>query len=360
MNGEEWTSTYLEHHGVKGMRWGVVKEKRQERRERIQVKRDAKAQKYLDKASGFQSNIDQAVAGNKRSKNRVIAKNYEKKQQALADAKKKREGKLTDKQRKIAIGATAAAVIIGSYVTYQSINSGNARRLTEKGKMFVNGRNANTSHPWKIDHSLADKNMNADAVMSKVVQHVNPGYGRPGTKMNCRRATMAYEMRRRGYDVAATRTPTGRGQTIVGMFNATNPGVNNVSVGQRGYLTRVLSESVKNTRKGTAKPFTEYVKGGNSWGRVALKPPNVHDHLSKMPVGARGELGVKWLGGGGHSVAWERFKDGVTVFDTQSGRKYSGIDELQEMMSMVSDAGVTRLDNLPLDRDFLLRWVKNA
>ena len=45
--------------------------------------------------------------------------------------------------------------------------------------------------------------------------------GKFGTKLNCRRCTFAYELSRRGYDVKATRTMKGTGQTYLGVAKAT-------------------------------------------------------------------------------------------------------------------------------------------
>ncbi len=56
--------------------------------------------------------------------------------------------------------------------------------------------------------------------------------------MNCRRCTFAYEMRRRGYDVAATRTTNGRGQTAVGVYNALNTEGDIAKVGKLSMIAR--------------------------------------------------------------------------------------------------------------------------
>lgn len=60
--------------------------------------------------------------------------------------------------------------------------------------------------------------------MRDVIRGVNPKYGQPGSKMNCRRCTFTYEMRRRGYDVEATRSTKGIGQTGLGLAYGVTPG----------------------------------------------------------------------------------------------------------------------------------------
>ena len=144
------------------------------------------------------------------------------------------------------------------------MNSGNARRIGKNGKDFLLREKG---IGYKLKPELRDPNLDVDGIMSKVVPAINPDYGKFGTKMNCRRATFAYEMRRRGYDVAATRTPTGRGQDISGQYNVLHPNVNLAPVGFTGIFTRLISEL-----KSTDKPYTTAVQTpGYTFGKEILK-----------------------------------------------------------------------------------------
>lgn len=357
------------HFGVKGMRWGVRK---QEETSPRQARREKKAQKYEDRAKAFQKNIDELMqepAGTwlkQRSVDKQTRKLAIARDQAKKDAEAKRQGKLTDRQRKVAIGATVAVAIIAATATYHAAQSGEINRLSMRGKAFFHGQGSPT---WKRADHLASKDLDVDALKKLVVDRCNPNYGAPGTKVNCRRSTFAYEMRRRGYDVSATRTTNANGQSVGGLINATSPGQKRVPSSAGGIVSRLFSEEVKKTSNPeAATPFTDAVKRFGTVGAqevpVGMTGRNgaarsIFEALATQPSGARGELGVTWSMGGGHSMAWEIVRGQPVVFDTQSGRVYRTIDELSKITA-VSSAGFTRLDNVPLNEDFLMRWLKNA
>lgn len=344
---DEEVLDYLEHFGVKGMRWGVRKSSEQK-----QSNRNAKAQKYLNKAADIQKQID-TVKNTKNigfySRSLKIQKLTEEKRTAEKDAELKRQGKLSTKQKQVAIGVGVAAGILAAYGTYQSLNSGNARRLMVKGKAFMT---KDKSLPWKKNEVLANPNFGVGAIRSNVVARINPNYGAPGTKMNCRRATMAYEMRRRGYDVVPTLTTNARGQDITGAFNILNPGANLVPPGRLGMATRIMGETFKRD-----KPFSKLVKE-NPMGGKEVFPTEIIKEISSHPNGARGELGMVWNSGGGHSMAWEIVKGKPVIFDTQNGKVFETPQEIQKLSNMIMRSTVTRLDNVELNTDFLTRWLK--
>ncbi len=338
----------LEHFGTKGMKWGVRKDP-----EKKQAGRDAKAKKFEDKAKEIQAQIDKTNPRRIRRINELREEQYS----ALDDARRKHEGKLSKRQKKVAIGASVVGAIVASRITYNAIQSGNARRLSAKGKDFVMRKKG---LPWKLKPELRDPNLDVDGIMHNVVRPINPQYGATGTKQNCRRATYAYEMRRRGYDVAATRTNNGRGQDVTGAFNVLHPNINNVPVGRSGIMARVFGEIKKDQ-----KPFTEFAnQPGIAVGKQSFDGVDIGRRLKSametdLPDGARGELGAMWKGGGGHSMAWEKIKGEVVIFDNQTGKKYQG-DDFLKLSENFGTAGFTRLDNLTLDNDFLRRWIKNA
>ena len=291
---------YIQHHGVLGMKWGIRHDPKE-----LAAKREKKAQKYYDKASEHQSNIDKAKTSNSPFKHRTMRIEREKRQKAIIDAEMVRRGKMTDRQRKIAIGAGSAATTAAVYGTYHSLQSGNARRLATKGKQFVT--RDERAVPWKSNPELAKPGMTEDDIFRDVVQPINPGYGDPGTKVNCRRATYAYEMRRRGYDVAATKTTNGLGQDLSGHYNVLNPGVNLVPPGKGGLISRTMSETYNKQKHGDPTPFTDKIKeatseSGSPMGDIKIgRGPEDETHfghleireaIAKMPPGARGELGM--------------------------------------------------------------------
>jgi hypothetical protein len=397
------TDEFLAHFGVKGMKWGVRKEEalsgdssvneKQEARVQAkaaktaaaemktaatQVKRNENAKKYeirADLASTRISELQNATYKYKfqqKDANKQIKMLEDVKATALKDAEAKRNGKLSSNQKKVIIGAVVVSAIIAAAVVNANVESGNAQRLIAKGKAAMNGTSATD---FKKKAEFADKTLSPDDVFAKVVHGINTDYGKRGTVNNCRRATFTYEMRRRGFDVKATRTDQGSGQTVSGLANAigANPGKKFFSGSNSGTMAELTKEQLS-TAKHRSNPLTTLSKGlgggaanaipgytipGMPAGKgTAVSPSKILDRLAKEPNGSRGELGVAWLGGGAHSLAYEIFDGKPVVFDTQSGQKYHDLDSFTKGVGVVKQAGFTRLDNVDLNKDFLLRWMK--
>ena len=364
---------FLEHYGVKGMRWGVRKEESNKkqifRQDNRQVKREARAQKYVIKAETLQTKINEInkepasnwfTAQKTKSQTKNLSKERDR---ALRDAEAKRQGKLTSKQKAIIAGVAFVSAYATAYATYKVANTGEFNRMAMKGKAFFEGQDGSS---WKKAPKLASKDFDVSTIKFAVVDQINKDYGAPGTKVNCRRCTFAYEMRRRGYDVAATRTTTGSGQDRAGMYNALTPGAKIVQPGKVSKISRLVSEGVKNT-SGDISSFTQHLDTMKTNGKTlisassgGLKPTDIFSALSTQPNGARGELGVSWKIGGGHSMAWEIVKGKPVIFDAQTRRVYENPEALLKLTGAMKEAGFTRLDNVPLNEDFLMRWVKNA
>lgn len=393
---------YLAHYGVKGMKWGVRKsdeeiakaksdraEKKTARQEKRAVKHDelaAKSEETLKdlKANGVNSEYAKSNHGlglklSPASRQRkVIAKDIEDVEKirdtAISDAEKLRSGKMTSGQKKLAIGAAVAGTVLVAYGSYQFVNSGEYNRTMMKGASYLGKHDVGS---WKKNAKNASKDLSADDIYNNIVSKINPDYGKYGSAMNCRRCTFAYEMSRRGYDVKATKTRDGYGQTSVGLFNATNPDgrlIGTNPLGTFGTLTREAF-SGKDDKEGSLFSFMSKsaANGNTGYGGVNIHLPvdrsarssAVFSALSKQPDGARGEFSMMWEGaglvpGGGHSMAWEVVKGKPIVFDTQTGKRYDNPDSLNEVGSMIMSAGLTRLDNIDLNEDYLKRWVRNV
>lgn len=213
-------------------------------------------------------------------------------------------------------------------------------------------RDAKKNDPasWKKDPALTGKKTH-DEITRDVIPSINKGHPtEPGTSMNCRRCTFTYEMRRRGYDVKATRSLSGTGQDAQGLYSATTP--------------KSLDRAVRK----------EHGRPQSVWGQNAIntkvngrdmspegKSKAIFDALSREPEGSRGELAFGWPFGGGHSVAYEVINGRASVFCTQTQRSWSSPESFHTQMgAMINDAAYTRLDNKELNNDFLKRWVANA
>lgn len=360
---------FLQHFGVMGMHWGVRKDRPTFTK---QEKRENRAQKYEKRATDYQNSIDVLNAKKQTWYNsRGIKKNIkdltELKNRAVADAERKRQGKLSSGQRKVAIGTAVVGAYIGTKVIVNAAQSGDFSRLAAKGKAFVQGKQAVDFAKKPV---LADKYLNAESIHKLVVKDINPEFGALGTKMNCRRSTFAYELRRRGYDVSATRTTNAYGQNAFGMVNALDPKQKGATGGY-GAIFRLVNEGISESSGGkhVATPLADMMKNFSGGGRNKIEVSedsaknidSIIKTLSTQPDRSRGELGVQWLMGGGHSMAYEIIQGKPVIFDGQTGEKFEDLADLAgHGLGQIVAASFTRLDNVELNKDYLLRWVQNA
>lgn len=151
--------------------------------------------------------------------------------------------------------------------------------------------------------------------------------------MNCQNSTMAYVMRKKGYDVEALpRTDTYSG--------------NEVSV-----ATQAFNNAAVVRMKSADNAHEAYL--------------NLLRQTSLYGDGSYGEFDLFWTYGGGHSMVWSVENGDLKIRDTQIGRVYSGKSIETELLSrsIVNDADpyynpcLVRLDNAVPD-DNILQWVK--
>lgn len=358
---------FLAHYGVKGMRWGIRREPKPVSAE-VQSRRDARAKKFQIRADLAQTRINELTAQSGGSwveqinRRDQISELKTARDRDLKDAQRKREGKLSSAQRKLAIGATIVAGVLVTKAVITAADSGDINRAIIKGKETLSGQ----KHEWKKNGFLSRDDFDVDDIQSAVVSKINPDYGKIGSGMNCRRATFAYEMRRRGFDVAATKSTLATGQSAAGLFNATNPN-DKVGRGVLGLTRRVISES----RSGDTT-FMDYVTKGSGLGKETIQEvsasrpitgnaASIFNKLSKMPDGARGELAVKWANvPAAHSIAWEIVKGKPAIIDAQMNKIMLNPEDFARVYPNLGAAAMTRLDNIELNGDFLLRWLKDA
>jgi hypothetical protein len=234
-----------------------------------------------------------------------------------------RVGLTTDQAVLATYGAVFATALLAKVVVdYKDSGRKDARKHGDK--------------EFKKDPSLKRK-MTPDELHTKVVKQINPKYGETGTKMNCRRCTMAYEMRRRGYDVKATYSRYAGDQ------------------GQRNFKKATLSK----------KETFQTDLGQKDVGPIAHlssadRSKAIFSAIEKNPNGSRGEVTAAWFFGGAHSMAWEVVDRKAVIFDAQSGKKYANPSDFDMFAGGVSSASTTRLDNKQLNQEFLRRWVSDV
>lgn len=236
----------------------------------------------------------------------------------------------------------AGVTAIKARFDYVDSGKRDAKRLDKQAKK------SGIAHEWKKNDSLTGPKTH-EQLTKDVIPAINPGFpNTPGTSMNCRRCTFAYEMRRRGLDVKATKSMMATGQDSAGLIHATS-------------------------KTGTDKSVLRKTEHGSWWGETPIpttvnrkpmegegKSVSIFDALGRQPNGARGELGVSWAFGGGHSMAYEIVNNKPIIFCTQTQQSWSTPQAFHKDMGVVvGDAAFTRLDNKPLNDDFLKRWVVN-
>jgi hypothetical protein len=392
----------LKHHGVKGMRWGVRKEEEPVGRDSssgrltinstkpiLSEKKQKRVDKFLKRADvmGTQAsdlrlkNESLQVGKNpakafERYSNNSTAKELERSQQrALKDAEAVKKGKLTSTQKKVIVGGVVVGTILAAGLIYKGQQSGAFNQLELLGKSRLQGQKV----PFKTNSNLSRK-MSVDDLLHHVAKPVNPGYSKAGGKMNCRRSTFAYELRRRGFDVHATTSAMGWGQSESGVINAVTPDSKNfyrgMSLSEGVQKTRTSSVARGDRRTNPVKKILldgllndsridmgDYAKTGNLDSIITRHESSSHkvlEELAKQPNGARGEVMFKFPTFG-HSMAYE-VVDGVPhIFDSQKGTLYNAATKMVESKWDGFDgAEITRLDNVDLDLKFLARWATNV
>jgi hypothetical protein len=359
------TPEELVHAGIKGMKWGIRK-KREVSPER-KAKREAKAQKFVKKAAEAQKGIDKHKAKGKQNfgqrllydRNERIQELEKTKARALKDAEAKRQGKLSRRQKQVIVGGAVVGLLVAGGVLAVTINSGQARQVMNRGKAFVTRK----EFAFKKNDDFKTRDLTPDALHTVVSKGINPDYGnKKGAGMNCRRATFAYEMRRRGYDVEATKSPTASGQNAAGLLNAITTKTKDIPTGNIPLLRRIMKDDrtdpatrhVKafTKRHGSLRDFKEDNEG------EGITPKSVFGRLNQEPERSRGEVTVMWPFGGGHSMSYEVVNGRAHIFDNQTGKHYPNEESFGKDMELMAAGGFTRLDNIDLDKNFLQRWVK--
>jgi hypothetical protein len=315
---------FLAHHGVKGMKWGVRKDRNTGG---LSPKQGEDGVRPLAKKLDESWFGRLSKANMERYNRKVVNKRIKK---AMKDRHSK-AGSDSDAGPALALlalygGVAVTAIGVQKVKMYRDSGRKDAKKTGIK--------------EFKKNPSLTKK-MTVTQLHSKVVKPINPDYGKPGTKMNCRRATMAYEMRRRGYDVKATESHYASGQTIKGLKNAA--AIDKKEKFQSDWGEKKVSNDATFLTSAPRK-----------------KAELVFESLSHEPNGSRGEVGVQWTMGGGHSMAYEVVNHKPIIFDTQSGKIYDTPQKFTEFTPVVLQAAHTRLDNRPIDPVFIKRWVTDA
>ncbi len=164
---------------------------------------------------------------------------------------------------------------------------------------------------------------------------VNPsrGSGEADIQNNCGYCTLAYDMRRRGYDVTAKKDANGTDpfKLYKNFYKDAKP------------PQRVVPEAYKDMLKKYENAASYMITTDRNYSKYQKALINdLQSELLKQGDGARGYLGVRWSGtNSSHSIAYEVRNGKVDVMDAQSGKK----KPLKSYESIIMSAMYTRLDN---------------
>ena len=362
------TDDFLAHYGVKGMKWGVRKSEKSdgspkpltERKVKKIEKLTAQRDKNDINLKALDAEIDAMPPGWKKSYTKFSMGGYRStlvsdSERLTKDIDAIEKGKLTSTQKKMVVGAAVVGAVVAYGAVSVGIESGNFNSMALRGKALLDGSDS----IFAKNSAFAGYKTGAD-VAAHVIGGVNPNYTTAGGKMNCRRCTMTYELRRRGYDVQATTAASGWGQSESGLINSMK------GAGPKRYGSTSLTGMVTSASGGVRKQLRGDRRKNiaETFATKSASRDDVLSSLAKQPVGARGEAAFNF-GRFAHSLAWEKFPDGTYLFDTQKGKSYKVEDEasyssFRRKWGLGNSVDFTRLDNVALDDKFVSRWATNA
>ena len=196
----------------------------------------------------------------------------------------------------------------------------------------------------KKDNPLPDLPLKIKATtLDEDAEAVNPIYhsnNKSDYDENCGACTIAYDLRRRGYDVAAVDEDTYRksGGTLNDLVDC----YDNAKLIDQSYIARKYNISEKSS---TGHPTKELVSC-------------MEKEMLSGGEGARGNFLTVWSLGGGHSISWEVENGEIVYRDCQNNEKV----DIDKWLGMSDEFYYFRTDNLtPNERivDYVQNYVRN-
>lgn len=178
----------------------------------------------------------------------------------------------------------------------------------------------------------------------------------------CWSCSMAYEMRRRGYDVEAIDTNTG--ETVPNVLNAFE------EYDDASYYLEKRKQADEKAYEAT-KEFEmngDYSKARKIWADENNRKKIAENYIKSMersyPEDSRGVFFVQWYGGGGHAVNWEIKNGKLLIRECQNNYTATGSDAVDYLSRCAGDYNhdhkdymidcqAYRLDELTLKSDII-------
>lgn len=278
---------------------------------------------------------------NENTKEDVIIKKGTNSASLIEKRKAEAEQRKLEKQRK---EEEAKALEKKEYEDAQNAERNNVRKaeLEEALNML------NKEPTWfKKYNSLPELNLKNDATtLDEDMALVNPNYQtseKDKYDQNCAVCTLAYDLRRRGYDIEASSEEV------------------TMADGKTGLTMKEIAACYKGAEIVTMSDIGD--KNPDATGAITDALANedgikIGEHMDKELLshgeGARGHAVFVWTKGGSHDIIWEVENGKVVYRDCQTNKKI----KLEEYSSLSKDMLYMRTDNLQLT-DEAMKYVRN-
>ena len=203
----------------------------------------------------------------------------------------------------------------------------------EVGKQIkANAAKAGTK---KDSHGIALKKQ--DLGKDYDLKATNPGWDNKDgfSQTNCPLTSVAYDMRRRGYEVTAKQHLGGLSRNQIASFYK-NPKIHSVTSDEK--VDNALNLTVGELSKAQGQKLTKAVE----------------KQFKTEPDNTRGLACVSWQGGGGHIFAYEKEKGIVKFYDPQSGEKLN----VSDYVNRSKEFEYFRTDNLEPDYEQVKKVIE--
>jgi hypothetical protein len=303
------TPDEIYHHGILGQKWG--------KRNGPPYPLGAGDHSAFERKAGWKKNLD---GKNPKEYNKANRSKETSSNKRMNNKSNEHEG-LTDKQKK--------AIKVGAVLVGAALVTGGAVYLAKSGKLddlVLKGKNEYE----KAIKTFSYKKIDGPHGIIQDCAKVNPLYKDKkavGVRNNCVSCSVAYELRRRGYDVKSKPNA---------IFDPISAHIKSAGYGNESYIKAVFKKYNKNLKRTSVSDFQQ-----------------LDTILSKnYPDGSRGIINFKRAKKSGHSICWEVKNKKLYFIDAQCNRVYHTTSKFfKKQKFSKNDIHFIRLDNLEISHN---------